>query len=111
MEGPERFGDLATDLGSPAPVSTTVPSSLSGVVRWRPQHRQQRPPQFRADRDEELKRDVAPAKAGTSTPFDGSGNVDRLRLCRINEGLWLWVPAFAGTTLLPDGQITSRRMP
>jgi hypothetical protein len=65
-------------------------------------------------------RTVVPAKAGDprvsacahrdAVSFDVSGKLDCLRLCRINEGLWLWVPAFAGTTLAPDGQITLRPM-
>ncbi len=47
---------------------------------------------------------VVPAKAGTDTP--------RLHVISslfddFAQRLWLWVPAFAGTTL-PDGQITRR---
>ena len=41
---------------------------------------------------------VVPAKAGTHTPRPFVGH-DRSCL-RNNEVLWLWVPAFAGTTMI-----------
>src|SRR3982074_2910851 len=47
--------------------------------------------------------DVVPANAGTHTPrplhFDSAGR----RLSRNNKRLWLWVPAFAGTTIVGAG--------